>query len=83
MLAVIVAAVVDYLERTFVCWLVVQVAKGQTHRAAQCVPMCRIGVSSWLGCQVMIRKAWPWTIVGTMFGGCHAPCTLNTCFLDF
>jgi hypothetical protein len=42
---------------TFACWVVVHVAKGYTHRAAQCVSMCRIAVSSRLGCQVMIRKA--------------------------
>jgi hypothetical protein len=36
MLAVIAAAVVHYMQRTFACWVVVQVAKGHTHRAAQC-----------------------------------------------
>ena len=56
MLAVIVAAVVHYMERTFACWVVVQVAKGYTHRAAQCVPMCWIAVSSRLGFQVVIPK---------------------------
>jgi len=53
-LAVIVAAVVYYMERTFVFLVVVQVARGHTHITAQCVPMCRIAVSSR---QDMIRKA--------------------------
>ena len=35
------------------------------------------------GCQVIIRKAWSWTIVGDVFGECHAPCTSNTPFVVF
>ena len=27
------------------------------------------------GCQVITQKAWPWAIVGDVFGECHAPCT--------
>ena len=27
------------------------------------------------GCQVIIQKAWPCTIVGDLFGECHDPCT--------
>jgi hypothetical protein len=57
MLAVIVAAVVHYMERTFACCVVVQVATGHVHRAAQCVPMRRIAESSRLGCHVVIPKA--------------------------
>ena len=34
-------------------------------------------------CQVIIQKAWPWTIVGDVFGVCHAPCTLKTPFVVF
>jgi hypothetical protein len=35
------------------------------------------------GCQVIIWKTWPWTIVGNMFGECHIPCMLKASFLDF
>jgi hypothetical protein len=35
------------------------------------------------GCQVIIRKTRPWTIVGNVFGECHAPCTFKTSFIDF
>ena len=28
------------------------------------------------GCQIIMRKAWPWTTVGkNVYGECHAPCT--------
>ena len=33
--------------------------------------------------RVIIRKAWPWTIVSNVFGECHAPCTQKTYFVDF
>jgi hypothetical protein len=50
MLAVIVTVVVHCMERTFVCCSAMlgtgEVARGHTNRAAQCVPMCRIEVSS-------------------------------------
>jgi len=32
---------------------------------------------------VLIRKASSWTIVGNMFGKCHAPCMSKTSFVDF
>jgi hypothetical protein len=32
------------------------------------------------GCQVIIRKGWPWTIMGNVFGECHASSML---FVDF
>jgi len=35
------------------------------------------------GCQLIIRKAWPRTIVGNVFGECHAPYILKTSFVDF
>jgi len=35
------------------------------------------------GYQVIIRKAWPWTMVGNVFWQCHASCSLNTSFVDF
>ena len=42
------------------------------------------GVSSRWGrrglCQVIIRKAWPWTIVGNVLGEDHAHCTLKSFF---
>jgi hypothetical protein len=41
------------------------------------------GALSMESCQVIIRKAWPWNIVYNMFWECHAPCTLNTSFVDF
>jgi hypothetical protein len=34
-------------------------------------------------CQEILRKAWPLTIVGTIFGVDHAPATLKTSFVDF
>ena len=47
MLAVIVTVVVHCMERTFVCCSTMlgtgEVARGHTNRAAQCVPMGRIG----------------------------------------
>ena len=33
--------------------------------------------------QVIIQSAWPWTMMGAMFGQCHAPRMLKTSFLDF
>jgi len=35
------------------------------------------------GCQVIIQKVWPWTIVGNIFGVIHTPCTSKTSFVDF
>ena len=34
------------------------------------------------GHQVIIQKAWPSTIVGSVFEECHAPCTIKTSFVD-
>ena len=35
------------------------------------------------GCQIIIRKVLSCTIVGNLFGECHALCTLQTSFVDF
>ena len=44
----------------------------RTHRAAQRVPGWRIGWAiSMRCCQVTTRKAWPWIIVGNVFGESH------------
>ena len=34
------------------------------------------------GCQVIIRKASPWSRVDNIFGEGHAPCKLNTSYVD-
>jgi hypothetical protein len=34
-------------------------------------------------CQFIISKAIQWTIVGCMFRGCPAPCTMKILFVDF
>ena len=33
------------------------------------------------GRQIIIQKAWPWTLVGNLFGECHASYTLMTSFV--
>ena len=59
-------------------------ARGQTHRAAQHVPGLLIGGAFLMGgCLVIIWKTLQWTIVGNMFGECHAPCMQKTSFVDF
>jgi hypothetical protein len=64
--------------------ILVKVPSSHSQRAAQCVSVLRIvGVLLMAGCQVIIRKACTWTIVGNMFGECHAPSTLKTSFVDF
>ena len=35
------------------------------------------------GCQVIILKPWPWTILGSVLGDYHEHTTLNTSFVDF
>jgi hypothetical protein len=35
------------------------------------------------GCQVIILKPWPWTILGSVLGEYHEHTTLNTSFVDF
>jgi len=36
-----------------------------------------------MGCwQVYNTEAGTWSVVGNMFGECHAPCMLKTCFVD-
>jgi hypothetical protein len=35
------------------------------------------------GCQVIIRIALPWSIVGSILEECHAPCKLNISYVDF
>ena len=35
------------------------------------------------GCQVIILKPWPWTILGNVLGEYHAHTTLSTSFVDF
>lgn len=32
---------------------------------------------------VIIRQAWLWKVVGSMFGEYHAPCKLRICFVNF
>ena len=39
--------------------------------------------SRWGNFQLVIRKTWPWTTLGSMFGEWLAPCTLKTYFVDF
>ena len=34
-------------------------------------------------CQVIIRKAWPWTIVGNVLGECHDPCMQKDLYCRF
>ena len=36
-----------------------------------------------VGCQVIIWKTWLWTILGSVFGECHTPCTWKTSIVDF
>ena len=55
-------------------WVLVKVPRPQTHRTSQW----------WIkGCQVMIRKAWLWIIVGNQIREYHGSCTLKTSFVDF
>jgi hypothetical protein len=35
------------------------------------------------GCQVIIRIALPWSIVGSILEEYHAPCKLNISYVDF
>ena len=50
--------------------------KGSTHRANPAQPQVADREGPLVGgCQVIIQKAWPYTIVGDVFGECHAPCT--------
>jgi hypothetical protein len=63
-------------------WVLENFPRAKTHRAANPVPRWQIG-GLMRGCQVMIWKTCLWTIVGNMFGECHAPCTLKNSFLDF
>ena len=59
-------------------------ARAQTHRAVQHIPRWLIGRALSMVCfQVIIWKAWPWTIECNMFGECHTPCRPNTSFVDF
>ena len=45
---------------------------------------CRIGGAlSMADCQVIIRKAWPWTKVGNVFGECHDPCMQKELYCRF
>ena len=41
------------------------------------------GALSIVDCQIIVWKAWPWTIVGNMFGECHTLWMLKTSFVDF
>ena len=36
-----------------------------------------------MGCQVIMRIAWPWSLAGNMLGESHAPCKLSTSYVDF
>lgn len=66
----------------FVCVLLVKVSKAQTHIACQCIPGWRMeGILLIGGRQIIIQKAWPWTLVGNLFGECHASYTLKTSFV--
>jgi len=47
-------------------WVLVKVSNAQTHRAAHHVPGRWIGRGLDGDFQVIIRKAWPWTIVGNV-----------------
>jgi hypothetical protein len=47
-----------------------------------CVPGWQIGAAL-SNCHVLIRNDWPWTIVGSVFGECHAPFMLMSSFVDF
>jgi hypothetical protein len=59
-------------------------ARAQTHRAVQHIPRWMIGRALSMVCfQVIIWKAWPWTIECNMFGECHTPCRPKTSFVDF
>ena len=36
-----------------------------------------------VGCQVIIRKTWPLTIMSNVWRACYTFCTLTTCFVNF
>jgi hypothetical protein len=59
-------------------------SQDSAHRAGQRVAKFLIvGVLSMGGCQVVTRKASPWTIVGNVCGQCHTICMLKFSFVDF
>lgn len=68
-------------------WILVPWAQNQI--ATRLVKRWRMGESSrfWVGirggCQVIMRKAWPLTIVSNAFWECHAPCTVKNSSVDF
>lgn len=39
-----------------------------------------LSIGRW-GCQIMIRKTWPWTIEGIVIKEYNGPCTLNNSFV--
>lgn len=57
--------------------------EGSTHRAVQYAPMQRTGCVLVGKCQVILRKVWTRTIVGSVFGMCHALGTLMISFVNF
>jgi hypothetical protein len=55
-----------------------------THRCGQRVPWRWIDrILSIGGGQAIMWKSWPWTIMGNVFGQCHAPCTLKSSCVVF
>jgi hypothetical protein len=63
-------------------WVLVTVITAQTHRAVHCVPGWRIREPPSMG-RFQVAIAWQRTIVGNVFGDCHAPCPLNISVVDF
>ena len=57
--------------RLFLCFL--QIVPQVYHKS-------RISMADY---QVIIRKAWPWTIVGNVFGECHDPCMQHDLYCRF
>jgi hypothetical protein len=55
----------------------------QSHRSITSHEFRMGGALSMADCQVIIRKAWPWTIVGNVLGECHDPCMQKDLYCRF